>query len=168
MCTDSAMVGMSLVMPHMPYCLCVAPKQNDGVHIVSPLENIVNLFEKESVPIIIISSGVSLLNCSRLPEETPAEARKRRSCSGDEIVPVIRSWVETLMPGGVMIAILIDDAYCIEAGWNQFEKAPIKHSWSARRFKENIIEPLSDTLEVLEFDNLHNHFAFNVVLKKSN
>lgn len=167
MCGDTGLVGVSLIMPSIPYCLCVAPKPGTGVHVVSPIENLVNLVEPGSLPIIIISSAISLLKCQSVPEDATPEVRKRRACPGAEIIPILREWSNLLMPEGVMIANLIDEAIAREAGWSLFQKDPnIRHSWSPSRFEEHIIGPLSDVLTLEEFNNLGNNLTFQAVLRK--
>lgn len=166
-CDDTGHIGISLLMPSIPCCLCVAPRPGTGAHIVSPIENLVNLIRPESISLIIVSSALSILPCHSLPKDTSPEPRKRRSCSGEEILPVLQEWASLLMPGGVMIANLIDAAIAREAGWSLFDKDPqIQHSWSPRRFEENIVKPMLISFELEEFNNMGNHFSFNCVLRK--
>ena len=167
MCVDTGHIGISLVMPGIPYCLCVSPRTGGGVHIISPMENLVNLFQPESVSLIIVSSAVSMLPCSSLPKDTTPEVRQRRFCKAEEIVPILREWGGLLIPEGVMIANLIDESFVREAGWNLFEKdTQIQHVFTPRRFEDYIITPLLDVLEIEELNNMANHFSFNVVLKR--
>lgn len=170
MCGDTGHIGISLVMPGIPYCLCVSPRTGGGVHIISPLENLVNLFQPESVSLIIISSAVSMLPCSLfsfLPKSPTPEARQRRFCKAEEIVPILREWANLLVPEGVMIANLIDESFVREAGWNLFEKDPqIQHVFTPRRFEDYIIAPLLDVLEIEELNSMCNHFSFQSILKK--
>lgn len=167
MCGDTGQIGVSLVVPGIPYCLCVAPRAGSGVHIISPLENLVNLFQPESVSLIIISSAVSLLPCASLLKDATPEVRQRRFCKAKEMVPVLREWASLLIPEGVIIANLIDESFVREAGWNLFEKDPqIQHVFTPRRFKEYIIAPLADMLEIEELNSMCNHFSFQSVLRK--
>lgn len=166
-CGDTGHIGISLLMPSIPYCLCVAPEPGTGVHIVSPPENLVNLFQPESISLIIISSALSVLPCQSLPKDTSSEVRKRRNCTGEEILPVLQEWARLLMPDGVMIANLIDEAVAREAGWSLFQKDPqIQHSWSPRRFEEHIIKPMSVLFELEEFNNMGNRFSFQSVMRR--
>lgn len=167
MCGDSGHIGISLVMPGMPYCVCVSPHSGSGVHIISPLENLVNIFQPESVSLIIISSAVSMLPCQSLPENAPPEVRQRRFCKGEELISILREWANLLIPEGVMIANLIDEFFAREAGWSLFQKDPqIKHIWTAKRFEEYIINPMSDIFEIEELNSMCNHFSFQSVLRK--
>lgn len=167
MCGDTGYIGISLLMPGIPYCLCVAPKPGSGVHIVSPVENLVNLIQPGSISLIIVSSALSILPCQSLPKNAPPEVRKRRFCSGEEILPVLREWAILLMPDGVMIANLIHEAIAREAGWSLFQKDPqIQHVFSPWRFEEHIVKPMVDLFELEEINSMGNYFSFQVVLRK--
>ena len=167
MCSDTGYMGLSLLIPNIPYCLCVAPQPGGGVHIVSSVENLAKLIEPESISLLIISSAITLLPCQSLPKDASLEIRKRRFCVGEETVPVLREWASLLMSHGVMIANLIDEAIAREAGWSLFQKDPhIQHSWSPRRFEEHIVSSLLDLCEIEEINSLGNHFSFQVVLRK--
>ena len=164
---DTGRVGLSINIPNLPYCICVSQKPDKGTHIVSDPKNLVNLFESESIPFLIASSAISLLSCHNLPEDASPEKRQRRFCSGEEILPILRDWIDLLLPGGVMITALIDENYAREGGWSLFQKTPdICHVWTASRFEEYIIKPLLSVVEIEEFNNFHNHFAFNLVLRR--
>lgn len=167
MCRDFGHVGISLLMPGIPYCLCIAPEPSGGVHIVSPIENLTTIIQPESVSFIIISSAVSLLPCQVLPKDAPPEVRKRRFCTGEETLPILREWARLLMPGGVMIANLINENIAREAGWSLFQKDNrLQHAWTPKRFEEYIVKPMSDLFELDEINSMGNHFSFQIVLRK--
>ena len=167
MCGDSGHIGISLLMSNLPYCLSVAPESGSGVHIVSPVENLAAILQPASVSLIIISSAVSLLACQSLPKDALPEIRKRRFCTGKETLPMLREWASLLMPGGAMVANLIDESIAREAGWSLFQKDNrLQHAWTPKRFEEHIVKPMSDLFELDEINSMGNHFSFQVVLKK--
>ena len=167
MCGDYGHMGISLLMPNLPYCLCVAPQPGSGVHIVSPVETLTAILQPASASLIIISSAVSLLACQSLPKEALPEIRKRRFCTGEETLPMLREWASLLMPGGVMIANLIDEAIARGAGWSLFQKdSRLQHAWTPKRFEEYIVKPVLDLFELEEINSMGNHFSFQVVLRK--
>lgn len=163
---DSAKPGLSINIAGVPYCLCVADKSEKGVHLVTPSENLINLFQPQSFPLIIISSAISLLRCGRVTANATPEEKMRRWCPGDEIIPVLREWATLLIPDGVMVAVIVDEAYAREAGWSLFEKGEFQHVWTAKRFEEYIVGGLYDLFDLEEFNNMGNRFAFNCVLRR--
>lgn len=165
MCIETGKIGLSLITPHIPNCLCVSNKEGSGVHIVHDLSSIDKLFLPESISLILASACLPLLPCTRLPESASAEEKRLLYCKGEEIIPTIKAWSKVLSKDGVLAAVLIDEQFARQAGFSLFEKGPFRHVWSAEKFC-GLIEDLKDTFEVVEFNNLHNHFSFNVVLKK--
>lgn len=167
MCGDSGYMGISMLMAGIPYCLCISPQSSLGVHLVAPIETLGNSIQPESISLLIISSAISLLPCQFLSIDAPPEVRKRRFCSGEEIILTLREWANLLIPGGAMIANLIDEGIAREAGWSLFQKDNrLQHAWTPKRFEERIVMPMLDLFELDEINSMGNHFSFQIVLRK--
>lgn len=167
MCGDSGYMGISLLMAGIPYCLCISPQPSPGVHLTSPIETLGNSIQPESIALLIVSSALSLLPCQFLSIDAPPAVRKRRFCSGEEIIPMLREWANVLISGGAMIANLVDEGIAREAGWSLFQKDNrLQHAWTPKRFEEYIVKPMLDLLELEEINSMGNHFSFQIVLRK--
>jgi SAM-dependent methyltransferase len=79
-----------------------------------------------------------------------------------DLVQVLRGWHRVLKPGGVAAVVLPDQQY------NDVMKMDSDHkqAWKASDFRIQVLGPLKDLFEILEFDTFKNRFSFNAVLRK--
>lgn len=78
----------------------------------------------------------------------------------DNSLETMREWLRVIKPGG-SIAMVIPDG-----GFGSPDDPSHKSNYSAKEFYDNILDPLKDEIDVLQFDTLQNFFSFNVWVKK--
>jgi len=169
MCANTGLIGLSFNVPRIPYCLHIGGQEADDVHIKTV--TIYNELESESFSLVIASSVISQFKCNQLPSDASSSDRIRKLCHGGEIMEELSELGKLLMPEGRMIAALPNEKYAKEAGWSLFQKGNLQHVWTDTQFESNIINPFlaaNENFELEEWNNLHNRFAFNIVLRKKN
>lgn len=77
----------------------------------------------------------------------------------------LEEWIRMVKPRGVLAIVMPDAKYTPKMGEEGADKSH-KVDWTAEDFKEQVLDKLSDKVEVVEFDTFLNNFSFNVVLKK--
>lgn len=82
---------------------------------------------------------------------------------GGDVAGLLRSqWIRILRPGGILAIVVPDNRYVNVLGIDKDHKS----AWSAPQFYQQIVEPLKDIIEVIEFNTFHNDFAFNFCGRK--
>lgn len=83
-----------------------------------------------------------------------------------QIVAMLERWFTLLRVGGVMVFVIPDNAYFDVLASDRDHK----HAWSHDDFKPRVLEPLltnlGSKLQLVEYDTLHNHFSFDLVLRR--
>lgn len=71
-------------------------------------------------------------------------------------------WLRVLKPGGYIAIVTPDNRYCDVLGIDHDHRS----AWTPDDFKQFVINPLRDVLDVIELDTFHNDFSFNFVGRK--
>lgn len=71
-------------------------------------------------------------------------------------------WLRVLEPGGVIAVVLPDQHYVDVLAIDRDHK----HAWTAPEFRSQVLEPLQDLAEIVEFDTLNNRFSYQAVMRK--
>lgn len=138
-----------------------------GVHYKGDAANLWE-FGENSFSAILSNHLIEHLPCYYVPSSMPQEQRKQIACSGEEIETIIRDhWVRIVRQGGYIVAVVPDDQYAREVESSVlFYDTSHQHAWTAAEFYKNVVDKLSDVVDVLEYDTFDNHFSFNMVLRK--
>lgn len=72
-----------------------------------------------------------------------------------------RHWLRILKHNGIVAGIIPDDQYGDTMSYDPTHR----QHWSALEFRK-ILERMDKAMEILEYDNLNNHFSFNFVAKR--
>ncbi|MFA5036684.1 MAG: hypothetical protein WC479_05860 [Candidatus Izemoplasmatales bacterium] len=81
---------------------------------------------------------------------------------GDVTQILRQQWLPKLEKGGIIAQVIPDNAY----GDVLKMDASHKQAWSAQDFELEVLRPLRDLVEVIEFDTFSNNFSFNIVVRK--
>lgn len=154
-------LGLSFFTPNLPHCLCVDSEYKSDVHCVLDPERNIEFFQQPRFALIVGSAAIPLLYCY-----SQYGPHAQQPCSGKEIIPILQEWAKVLFPGGILIAAIIDNTHSFQQGWDLQQKGGYRHVWTSAQFYDIILTKIDQTFEIVEFDTFHNHFAFNVVLKK--
>lgn len=138
----------------------------DGVHMKldasKPLP-----FGSNSFSFVMASHVIEHLNCATVPVSASDEEKIEAACPGLEIIPILREWIRVLRHNGYLFLIFPDDGGARSMGTSTFGHDRTHcHAFDAHGFYENIMVPLLNTIELLEYNSLNNHFSVSVVGRK--
>lgn len=166
-CAEEAEPGLSLKTPSIPFTLCASDERGPGVHVFVKPEHVAKVFEPSTFPFILVSAALPSLPCTELPPDARPEQRIARRCRGAELLPTLRNWLGLLKPGGVLAAIILDEARAREAGGSLLTlNTQWTHTWTPAQFQSTLLEPVADLAEIEALDTLGNNFAFDIVLRR--
>lgn len=155
-CQRSGEIGLSLGIPHLPYCFLFTENRDEGHMGASAADYVSMLLRQSSFSLIVASAALQKITCM-------SNAR----CDNDlDVVPVLRGWMNVLRPGGVLIAALMDEKFSAKNGRSLKESGGWSHTWSPQRFANSVLRPLAEEFLVSEFDTFKNGMSFNVVLQR--
>jgi len=80
---------------------------------------------------------------------------------GDVLSILKNHWLRVLKPGGILAIILPDQQFVDVLAIDKDHK----NAWTSFQFLE-LIMPLGEIADFIEFDTLKNNFSFNVVMRK--
>ena len=126
------------------------------------------IFGNDSFSCIVANHLIEHLPCTQLLEDATQEERYFTLCPGTELIPILRDhWFRVLHPGGYICIIFPDEKYAREDGGSiLYHDVTHRHAFMAKSFSRDIIAPLLDIAEVVEFDTFGNRFSTNVALRK--
>lgn len=158
-CKEEGRVGISFDVD-LPFCNVVSQnKDNPDAHFFANPENFHIFANQEKFPIVVASSMISSLPCAK-PEGI-------KKCNGFEAIGALRNWAKLLSPGGVLIAIFLDNRYAWQTGVDILKAMPqMTHAWSTEQMEKDILSQVSDIYDIEEIDTLKNFFSSNIVLRK--
>ena len=107
--------------------------------------------------------------CTEIPDAFQNDPRYKiqRRCPGKEIIPILREWIRIVRPGGYVACCLPDDMAAQRAGSSVFfEDKTHQHAPDSRTFRQLILEPLTDLVEIILYDTYNTNFSFCFVLRK--
>jgi methyltransferase family protein len=79
-----------------------------------------------------------------------------------DVPAILRDWVRVLKQGGVLAVVLPDQTYVDVLAIDKDHK----QAWTAQQFREQVLVPLGDVVDVLSFDTFKNNFSFDAVMRK--
>lgn len=138
-----------------------------GVHVKGDAADL-SRFLDNSFSCVLSNHLVEHLPCMKLIGNETAEEKIKLSCSGKEIADILRyHWLRVLRPGGWFVHVVPDNEHAMDGGSHVFYQDPShQHAWSAREFRQNVLDQIKDLVDVIEYDTFFNHFSFNLVLRK--
>ncbi len=85
-------------------------------------------------------------------------------CADSQTVKIVCGWIRALRPGGIL-AMVVPDNDCFDVLKSDKDH---KNAWGHSDFRRRVLdEALAATgAELVEFDTFHNHFSFNVVVRR--
>lgn len=153
----SGQIGLSLLTPNLPFCLCVGDSNAENIHLQADPLMAHELLRKSPFPLIVTSAVIPYVPCLQ---------KNTARCQGQEAIDRLVLWAELLNPGGRVIGVLFDEHYANKNGWQVKEKIKATHTWTANQFYQQLLPLAEDGIfQIEEFDTLKNEFAFNFVLR---
>lgn len=121
-------------------------------------------FATGSFSFVMASHTIEHLECTMVPVSAPDEEKIRTACRGLEIIPILREWIRILRPGGYLCLIFPDDGAARAGGSSTFyHDKTHAHAWDAHAFYQNIMTPLFDVIELIEYNSFGNRFSVSVL-----
>jgi predicted SAM-dependent methyltransferase len=139
-----------------------------GVHIRADCTQLDD-FQTDSFSCFLASHVVEHFPCATLPAVTPWPERAHKKCPGSELIEGLRkNFIRIVRPTGYICLIIPDEEKSLKL-WGvstlELDKTH-QHAWTADTFFHNILVPLTDEVDILEYDTFDNNFSINCVLRK--
>jgi hypothetical protein len=143
-------------------------KHGKGVHIKADCTQL-DTFQSNAFSCFLASHLIEHFPCSELPPESDYLERIDNACPGKELVSNLRgNCIRVVRPTGYIGLIIPDETKSLTL-WNtstlELDKSH-QHAWTADGFFHDVLVPLTDEVDILEYDTFDNNFSINVVLRK--
>jgi hypothetical protein len=141
---------------------------NAGVHIKADCTKLAD-FQTDSFSCFLASHTIEHFLCSTLPETASWPDRVHEKCCGEELIEMLReNFIRIVRPTGYVCLIIPDEEKSLKL-WGvstlELDKTH-QHAWTADTFFHDVLVPLTDEVDILEYDTFDNNFSINCVLRK--
>ena len=159
-CISSDIVGTGELCPY-------GDRNYDNVHLKIDAADL-SILGTNTFSCVIANHIWEHLACNKIALDATPQQRLSLGCTGRETIDVLRNhWIRIVRPGGYVCIVVPDEKYARESNDSVLKMDRThKHAPDSETFMEDILNPLLDIVEVVEYDTLQNKFSFNALLRK--